>query len=77
MSMVECTACGALFYHWEEHLFSEFLALHLSIVFNTASVHTLMSPCRILAEQKGLSGGVGSPGEMTTSWVSPGEVSIC
>lgn len=39
-------------------------------------MHTLKSTDGSLAERKGLVGGVGSPGEMTTSWASCGEVSI-
>lgn len=38
---------------------------------------TLTPEFDALVERKGLSGGVGSPGEMTTSWTSSGEVKIC
>lgn len=44
---------------------------------NPACVHTLTPPYDILAEPKGLRGGVGSPGEMTTSWASSEGVRIC
>lgn len=38
---------------------------------------TLTPEFDTLVERKGLRGGVGSPGEMTTSWTSSGEVRIC
>lgn len=51
----------------------------LNCVHSTSpSEHTFPSPCGGPAERNGLIGGVGSPGEMTTtSWVSSGEVRIC
>lgn len=61
----ESMTCDTSLNHREEH--------SLSVDVNPASVRTLTSPYGSPAERKGLRGGVGSPGEMTTSWASSGE----